>query len=757
MAGILIFLLLILNADAATDISNCTVTNSPGSYQLNQSFTNFDTQYCLHLNSSDIFLNCSGYNITGNISEGTHYGMWASPAAAINNVTVMNCNFIDWYNAYRGDHINNFSLIDATFQDCHKAIYVYRHDDINLTRITVKNSTADLVRLMGCDRGRLRDIIVYEGMTSSGSYGLSLTDVAGDYCQGTTIENLHVYNSSYGYININTDGGDTINITNLTLGYAKDRGQINWIFVELNDTVLRAIPGEAADNIRLNSTEWLSLNISDADSKQSIKLNVSANITLSKTGVCASMNYYWLSGFPKSKSDILAGSLFTPNYISCSDVTDLVTFEVDHLSGYTTQGESAFTLNNPSDGATGEDIIVTLNVTPIEYLGRASNVTFYWNESLSVVQQNIANETYNDSDLTNPESAFDQDWDTFAQATSTEGEFQLNYTWRDVWDSSAPYVEYKYNFTLGAGGHANLECWDYASATWAALRAFGANFHGANSSENISVSAVCLNSTNATRIRFAILDDTAIDASLFYEIRLWWTGGGETELNKTEEVASGDSVSYNWSGLSYDTTYYWHVVGVSGGNETTGGPWNFTTKSTATATCGDIGSSSTLTGDLSSNGTCITITADSVRLDCAGYSITGNGTGIGINITGYDSVILDNCTVSDFDKDILLYEATNVIISNTTLFDFHTYNSTNISVHLAVTECSYAFQGARIERPGDWTNCRFNLTTEHGGYIKVESYYAMNMPMEMIYGFGILGLGGLLAVLRRIYLRRRRR
>jgi parallel beta-helix repeat protein len=54
----------------------------------------------------------------------------------------------------------------------------------------------------------------------------------------------------------------------------------------------------------------------------------------------------------------------------------------------------------------------------------------------------------------------------------------------------------------------------------------------------------------------------------------------------------------------------------------------------------------------------ITINASNATLDCAGYSITGNGSGIGIQ-TEFDNVIVQNCIITNFSTGILF--ANNIL------------------------------------------------------------------------------------------------
>jgi parallel beta-helix repeat protein len=59
-----------------------------------------------------------------------------------------------------------------------------------------------------------------------------------------------------------------------------------------------------------------------------------------------------------------------------------------------------------------------------------------------------------------------------------------------------------------------------------------------------------------------------------------------------------------------------------------------------------------------SNGTCFTLGANNIALNCNGTTISGNGTGVGILAIGRTNVSIINCTISGFEQGIFL-NATN--------------------------------------------------------------------------------------------------
>ena len=71
-----------------------------------------------------------------------------------------------------------------------------------------------------------------------------------------------------------------------------------------------------------------------------------------------------------------------------------------------------------------------------------------------------------------------------------------------------------------------------------------------------------------------------------------------------------------------------------------------------TSGCGTLTSNLTLTGNVASNGTCFTIGANNVTLDCAGYSIVGDITNVSANgvYSEYNYSVIENCVIKDFGE-----------------------------------------------------------------------------------------------------------
>ncbi|MCK4670840.1 MAG: right-handed parallel beta-helix repeat-containing protein, partial [Nanoarchaeota archaeon] len=86
--------------------------------------------------------------------------------------------------------------------------------------------------------------------------------------------------------------------------------------------------------------------------------------------------------------------------------------------------------------------------------------------------------------------------------------------------------------------------------------------------------------------------------------------------------------------------------------------------------CGQtLTSDTTLTGNLQSNGTCFTIGAENIILDCVGYEIKGNGTGSGYGVLANlrNNVTIKNCKIQNFSHGIFLNYSNSSFIYNNTL------------------------------------------------------------------------------------------
>lgn len=75
----------------------------------------------------------------------------------------------------------------------------------------------------------------------------------------------------------------------------------------------------------------------------------------------------------------------------------------------------------------------------------------------------------------------------------------------------------------------------------------------------------------------------------------------------------------------------------------------------------------TLTQDISSSGDCLAVNSNNVVIDCQGFTLTGDGTGMGIRTDPFSGAVVKNCRITNFGEGILSYG--NSIILNNTIYN----------------------------------------------------------------------------------------
>jgi parallel beta-helix repeat protein/cysteine-rich repeat protein len=88
--------------------------------------------------------------------------------------------------------------------------------------------------------------------------------------------------------------------------------------------------------------------------------------------------------------------------------------------------------------------------------------------------------------------------------------------------------------------------------------------------------------------------------------------------------------------------------------------------------CGNITNSVTLVNNVVVSGDCFIIKANNLTINFNGYSLTGDKTGVGINVTNYHGIKIINPVISNFSTAILLQNYTGTSfhnITNATLFN----------------------------------------------------------------------------------------
>ncbi len=80
----------------------------------------------------------------------------------------------------------------------------------------------------------------------------------------------------------------------------------------------------------------------------------------------------------------------------------------------------------------------------------------------------------------------------------------------------------------------------------------------------------------------------------------------------------------------------------------------------------DVNETSTLSNNISSNATCLSVVANNIALDCKNFALRGNDSGIGINISSFNNVTIANCRIENFLTNTLLSDSNSSSLLNVT-------------------------------------------------------------------------------------------
>ncbi|MBS3166102.1 PQQ-binding-like beta-propeller repeat protein, partial [Candidatus Woesearchaeota archaeon] len=112
--------------------------------------------------------------------------------------------------------------------------------------------------------------------------------------------------------------------------------------------------------------------------------------------------------------------------------------------------------------------------------------------------------------------------------------------------------------------------------------------------------------------------------------------------------------------------------------------------------CGTITSSLTLTGNKTATGNCYIIGSNNIIIDGSGFSITSNGSGMGVNNTaGYSNVTIKNLIINNFSTGIYLNNSVNHTIWNNTIQSVNASDSPGIKL-ISVNNSNLSFNNITI-------------------------------------------------------------
>jgi len=206
-----------------------------------------------------------------------------------------------------------------------------------------------------------------------------------------------------------------------------------------------------------------------------------------------------------------------------------------------------------------------------------------------------------------------------------------------------------------------------------------------------------------------IIENNKVSYSSNAGIGLWSSSSNNIRLNQIYNNTNYDAFQGGGCSNNNFTLNYWggllcnaKTSGITSTNDLA--PYYMdeamTALQNASFCCGEtVTADYTLPADLSCSGTGLTIGAENITFDCAGHSITGPGSGIGVKSSGHSGVTIENCEVSGFAQGILSSNGNSNHIINNTVHDNSQYG---IGIRLATSytiaenNVSYSGVGIRI-------------------------------------------------------------
>ncbi|RJQ22452.1 hypothetical protein C4580_00150 [Candidatus Woesearchaeota archaeon] len=675
-----IIVVLVSQIAFATDISACNSSITvPDTYTLTANVVSGDS--CFIINTDNVTIDCQGFSILYTTAE-SGIGISASNR---DNLTIRNCNIASASNNAPDDAIRLTQVNNSVIENVTAAV--------NATLIT---AGADGIQLTTTRNITISDTIV----RSQSATGYAIRSTGGT---DNTYTSLAANTSAqWAYL----DDTGTTSAVNFTLQNANGSVQFN------GTTSLTGTNNISGDRFHLNTTRVF------FDHSLAADFNRSAQLTLS--------NITFLN--PQLRVDFADnGTLIACNAPQCVQDSYAAPTFVFNVSGFTTYdvSESGISAcgNVAQSGVLTQDIIgnncLTITADNVEvdcrgftiYYGNAESGT---NGIAAIDRNNITVKNCNihpavatgGNAILLQKTNNSRVMNTTANTTGpshdalqvTQG--ASNNTFSNVTLVSPQNAAVR--FTTGSGNilqHSVLAHSTIWVANDQANNLTNVTFLTVNGSIRYN-GTLALTTENITQTHLNITNNTAFANSTAVPI-----------LNTTAQITFFNNVFPNpdpQADFEDDGTFAPCTAPQCTEVSFAGGTYvfnvaSFTTYSTfANVACGNIAASGVLTGNISSNTDCITITADNVELDCRGFSIFYDGDAegyVGITAANRNNISVKNCRIIDLtaasnnNHAIELNDVQNSTFTNNSLYtssvtsfgiggsgmDFNTFTDTFIN------------------------------------------------------------------------------
>ena len=754
--------------ESGYDIYDCGTIDVAGTYTLNQSISSTGT--CMTITADDVTLDGNGKNIdssAGNtiVVSGTRTNIIIKNFANITGSSnIINFDSGSSNSIVSGNNITGIGMssIGIIFQgSCSGNQILSNTIDVGYYGMSLGSSSADSI-ISGNDvSSGYYSGIVFEGASSNNLINNTVINSGISSCSDGTY-------SCSGIVYASTSTDDVIDGNSITasqagafdlylLSSADNLNLTNQIITNYNIT--------GKSNITFTNSTWGTINLANMNgtgtnligsSSSDIKignnsvyvnsaqtgLNKSANITLygignrgyttptmlrdgvaCPAGICT--NYTALTA-----TNVILGVTGWSNY-SIGDVAPVIGLSVIYPTGNINVTQNAFfnvTLNVSCTSGSCGSVNVSLDTATYSMCYQESaNTSNQGGNDGSCGLSYGGSYAWAGSTVTDPTSAFDGNWSSYALFAPISSPYPtMNFTYykpvnalnSSLWqveDTSINNLSIDsdcfdrnpiiFNALSTSGGWITWSCW--GGSSFITLR-------GPLKPPNVYEEAMIWNTTTTKG-----LINTTTGATPFYT-------NASTNPLTTSSLSAGQSQTIifwvNATGdadVTHNFFAYANLTSNMGISNITNS-WNVTiqlpgSSDITVSNCTNISTAGSykLNQSISSDGTCITITADDVTLDGNGKTVTGNQNGNGVYILNKVNSTVKNCIITNFSTAIYLDSVNNSIFLNNTI-------KNNNGVFAGI----YSYKG----NYNNFTNLNFsynNASSNAGLYLNVSSNNAL--------------------------------
>lgn len=572
-------------------------------------------QTCLTVNASNIVISCSGFAVSSDNTAST-YGVYVS---GFNNVTIRDCTISNFHRGIFATGSGNVSMINNT---------IHSNNDGNIFVLSSSNTRAISNNLTNASQQAISTALTlsssHSSLVENNSISINRNGIAVSGSLNVNVTGNTIYNNTYFGISLSA-GSNNASLSR------------NVISEQRQTATSAGVQISQSENITLAGDRLIS-NL------------FGVRVITGSPGVIGSRNNQFRSMHLENNSNAFS---FESNENQTVFGTTLHNNTVAVL--VTTTSNSSIINSTITPNNFGTHFLLQVNGTNITSLNTAFNrsrvqvfdssyLNVKWFLNVFAQEQNgipIGGATVNATDFKGIQSRSSTASNGFiAQRTVTEAIINSTtydpFTPHDIFGNHSSYGFDNSSQNITSSRQINLTLIFPPSIT--GTSATSPVYQGANVTINATVFG---GSTIIDKVFVVVYNGATAVATFFLNLvnAIFGTYSGTIQTNGSFGADSNYTVYANESQFGR--------ISQLGGSFVVINP------------CGNlINTSITLVNNISGN-SCMVINSNNIVIDCMGYSIIGNGTGTGINITGFSNVTLRNCTITNFSVGVLKQNSQN--------------------------------------------------------------------------------------------------